>query len=219
MPEHQADALEIIGAPQSSFVRTVRVACEEKAVAYRLTPAMPHSAAVKAIHPLGKIPVMRCRGVELFESKAIVAFIDRTFPGARLFPEDPELLAKIEQWVSVANTEMFPAIRVYLQSYFFPGTPDEEPDRAAIERVLPQVLAHLDVFDGAITPSGHLVGDTFSYADMNLLPVLANLRDCSESREMLNGSKRLGKYFDRHNARPSLQATIPPPFGELRRNH
>src|SRR5882757_4182093 len=163
MPEHQADALEIIGAPQSSFVRTVRIACEEKAVAYRLTPAMPHSAAVKAIHPLGKIPVMRC--------------------------------------------------------CFFPSTPDGEPDRAAIERVLPQVLAHLDVFDGAITPSGHLVGDTFSYADMNLLPVLANLRDCSESRAMLDGSKRLGKYFDRHNARPSLQATIPPPFGELRRNH
>jgi len=34
--------LEIIGAPQSSFVRTVRIACEEKGVAYRLTPAMPH---------------------------------------------------------------------------------------------------------------------------------------------------------------------------------
>ena len=44
--------LEIIGAPQSSFVRTVRIACEEKGVAYRLTPAMPHSAAVLAVHPL-----------------------------------------------------------------------------------------------------------------------------------------------------------------------
>jgi glutathione S-transferase len=207
--------LEIIGAPQSTFARTVRIACEEKGVAYRLTPAMPHSAAVSAVHPLGKIPVMRCDSVELFESKAIATFVDRAFQGPRLFPEDPELLAKVEQWVSVANAEMFPTIRVYLQSYFFPRTSDGTPDRTAIERVLPQVLAHLQVFEQAITPSGHLVGDTFSYADMNLLPVLANLRECPETREMLDQSKYLGKYFDGHSDRASLQATLPPPFSEL----
>jgi glutathione S-transferase len=207
--------LEIIGAPQSTFVRTVRIACEEKGVAYRLTPAMPHSAAVSAVHPLGKIPVMRCGSVELFESKAIATFVDRAFQGPRLFPEDPELLAKVEQWVSVANAEMFPTIRVYLQSYFFPRTGDGTPDRAAIERVLPEVLAHLQVFEQAITPCGHLVGDTFSYADMNLLPVLANLRECPETRETLDQSKYLGKYFDGHNGRASLQATLPPPFSEL----
>ena len=62
---------------------------------------------------------------------------------------------------------------------------------------------------------GHLVGDTFSYADMNLLPVLANLRECPETREMLDQSKYLGKYFDGHSGRASLQATLPPPFSEL----
>src|SRR5260370_9957372 len=77
-----ADMLEIIGAPQSTFVRTVRIACEEKGVAYGLTPAMPHSAAVSAVHPLGKIPVMRCGSVELFESKAIATFVDRAFQGS-----------------------------------------------------------------------------------------------------------------------------------------
>jgi len=207
--------LEIIGVPQSTFVRTVRIACEEKGVAYRLTPAMPHSAAASAVHPLGKIPVMRCGSMELFESKAIATFVDRAFQGPRLFPEDPELLAKVEQWVSVANAEMFPTIRLYLQSHFFPRTGDGTPDRAAIERVLPRVLEHLQVFERAITPSGHLVGDTFSYADMNLLPVLANLRECPETREMLDQSKCLGKYFDGHSGRASLQATLPPPFSEL----
>jgi hypothetical protein len=39
--------------------------------------------------------------------------------------------------------------------------------------------------------------------------------ECPEAREMLDQSKYLGKYFDRHNGRASLQATLPPPFSEL----
>jgi hypothetical protein len=41
--------LEIIGAPQSIFVRAARMVCEEKGVAYRLTPARPHSPEVDCI--------------------------------------------------------------------------------------------------------------------------------------------------------------------------
>src|SRR5262249_41759655 len=45
--------IEIIGAPQSPFVRAARMACAEKGVAYRLTPAMPHTPEVDCIHPFG----------------------------------------------------------------------------------------------------------------------------------------------------------------------
>ena len=51
--------LEIIGFPQSTYVRVARMACEEKGVAYDLRPAPPHSPEVLAIHPFGKIPAMR----------------------------------------------------------------------------------------------------------------------------------------------------------------
>jgi glutathione S-transferase len=51
--------IEIIGAPQSNFVRVVRMACHEKGVGYDLVPARPHSPEVKAVSPVGKIPVMR----------------------------------------------------------------------------------------------------------------------------------------------------------------
>jgi glutathione S-transferase len=62
---------EIFRMPQSSFVRTVRISCEEKGVAYRLTPAMPHSPAVLAIHPLGKIPAMRCAAVRRITAQSL----------------------------------------------------------------------------------------------------------------------------------------------------
>ena len=37
--------VEIIGMPQSTFVRVVRMTCEEKGVPYDLKPAAPHSPA------------------------------------------------------------------------------------------------------------------------------------------------------------------------------
>lgn len=211
-----ASDIELIGAAQSTFVRTVRIACEEKRVAYRLTPAKPHSPEVNAIHPLGKIPTMRHGHFQLFESKAIVTYIDRAFPGPKLFPGDAVLGAQIEQWVSVANTAILPVLTAYLQSYFFPRTADGQPDRVAIEKVLPEVEAHIALLNKAVADTGHLAGISFTYADMNLLPILAYLHECPESGDMLAGAKELTRYFDRHSERASFKATVPPPFGALR---
>jgi glutathione S-transferase len=209
--------LEIIGVPQSNFVRTVRIVCEEKGVPYRLVPGRPHSPEVDAIHPLGKIPVMRHGEFSLCESKAIATYIDRAFAGPRLFPEDARRCAKIEQWVSLANTSIIPAINAYLMCYFFPRTADGQPDRALIEKALPDMRTHVGLCNRAVAGTGHLAGAEFSYADMNLLPVLAYLRECRESREALQDAKELGQYLDRHAERASFKATIPPPFSELRR--
>ncbi len=166
--------LEIIGVPQSNFVRTVRIACEEKRVPYRLTPGMPRSPEVNAIHPLGKIPVMRHGEFSLCESKAIATNIDRVFSGPRLFPDDPMRCAKIEQWVSIANTAMIPGMNAYLRCYFFPKGAGGEPDRAIIDKTFPEVRIQVGVCNRAVAQTGHLVGADFSYADMNLLPVLRN---------------------------------------------
>src|SRR5262249_22807713 len=57
--------LEIIGAPQSNFVCTTRIACMEKGVPYTLNPARPHTPEVDAVHPLGRIPAMRHGDVTL----------------------------------------------------------------------------------------------------------------------------------------------------------
>src|SRR6266705_500882 len=81
--------LEIIGMPQSTFVRVVRMTCEEKGVPYELTVARPHSPEINAVHPFGKVPGMRHGDIELCESKAIATYIDRTFDGTKVMPEDP----------------------------------------------------------------------------------------------------------------------------------
>jgi glutathione S-transferase len=69
--EESMSELQIIGAPQSNYVWVVRIACHEKGVPYTLVPVMPHTPEVDAIHPLGKIPVLRHGNVTLAESRAI----------------------------------------------------------------------------------------------------------------------------------------------------
>ena len=203
--------IELYGFPQSTYVRVARMACHEKGVDYDLHPVPPHSEEVNAVHPLGKIPVMRHGDIELCESKAIAGYIDRTFDGPPLIPEAPLDAARVEQWVSMVNTAMDRLlIRDYLFHYIFPKGPNDTPDRAAIDALLDDVGKHVGVLDAA-AEGGHLVGDSFTLADINTMPILFYINQMPEASEMIKRSKNLGDYYDRHAARESFKATVPPP--------
>jgi len=206
--------LEIIGALQSTFVRTTRMALEEKGVPYKLTPARPHSPEVDAIHPLGKVPVMRHGEFTLFESRAIIGYADRTFDGPKLIPDDPKRAAGIEQWVSAIGSGIFPMVLPYLRENFFPA--NGAPDRALIEQQLPAVRQAIGILDRA-TASGHLAGGAFTLADMYALPIVAYLRTPPESGDAMAEAKALTAYFAKHSQRASFKSTVPPSFDELRR--
>jgi len=79
---------EIIGSARSTYTRVVRMVCVEKAIEYTLTETALGAPELRAIHPLGRMPVLRHGGVEVFESKAIATYLDRSFAGRRVFPCD-----------------------------------------------------------------------------------------------------------------------------------
>ena len=204
--------LQIIGIPQSSYTWAIRMALAEKGVAYELLSAPPHSPEIDAIHPLGKVPAMRHGDVALFESKAIASYIDRVFPGPRLIPNDARGAAEVEQWVSHVNTAVDPClVRTYVLGYFFPQTADGAPDRAAIDAVLPAMQKHIDLLDKAVARTGYLAGDGFTFADINLMPILYYTQRFPEGGKMVGAAGHLSAYFARHAERPSFKATTPPP--------
>lgn len=209
-------AIEIFGAPQSVYVRATRLALEEKGVPYTLTPAPPHSPQILALNPFGKIPVMRHGAFELFESMAIIAYVDRSFTGPKAIPEDARLAARAVQWSSAINTNVFPALVGYMQAHSFPKGPDGKADRAVIDRFLPTVHEQIDILDRAVAPTGHLAGEIFTVADMYLMPMLAYLRNFPESGKAMVGAMNLSLYFETHAERASFRATAPPPLAELR---
>jgi glutathione S-transferase len=208
MPE-----LQIIGAPQSNYVWVVRIACAEKGVPYTLVPAMPHAPEVAEIHPFGKIPVMRHGDLTLCESRAICFYVDHAFAGPPLAPRDGVQGAQTEQWISLVNTTIDPLLmRQYLLGYFFPGTSDGKPNRAVIDAALPKMEHHFSVLDRAVAKTGHLVGESLTLADTNLLPILFYMDKLPEGRSMLQRATELDAYYRRHMARASVKETTPPPM-------
>jgi glutathione S-transferase len=205
--------LQIIGPAFSSYVWAVRMVCAEKDVAYDLVPAGLQSPEVLAIHPFGKVPVMRHGDMTLFESKAIATYIDKTFPGPKVIPEEARAAAEVEQWVSSVNTTIDPClIRAYAIHYRRALVTGGEPDRAAIDAALPTMQRQIAVLDKAVAGTGYLAGDRFTLADINLMPVLYYAQLCPEGGEMLRAASYLTAYFARHAERPSYQATLPPPL-------
>jgi len=203
--------LEIIGVPQSNYVWAVRMACEEKGVPYALNPIRPHTPDVAAVHPFGKVPVMRHGDVTLCESKAIVTYIDRVFEGPKVIPEEPKAAARVEQWVSLGNVEFDKLmIRQYVVGYAFPKEPGK-PDMVAIKAAAEKMKAQVEVLERAVAPTGYLAGDSFTFADINILPMLFYVNRFEEGKALLAGAPNLSAYMARHFERPSFKKSAPPP--------
>lgn len=202
---------EILGSLRSSYTRVVCMVCEEKGVDYVLTETMLGAPELRHIHPFGKMPVLRHGNLELCESKAIATYIDRSFSGPQLIPGDSQLAGLTEQWVSLVNTVMdVTLIRTYLLAYAAPRTTDGKPDQKIIDAVTPAVRLQLGILDEAVAETGYLVGDQFTLADINLLPILYYVRQLPEGAVALGPATHLGRYYDRHAARPSFERTTPP---------
>lgn len=201
----------LFGIPVSTYVCAVRMVCEEKSIPYELIDVSPHSPEALAIHPFGKVPVMRHGDVALCESRAIAAYLDRVFPRPPLMPSEPLAAAQAEQWISLVNSVIDRTmIREYVLGYIFPKGLDGKPDREAIGTAVTAINGQVEVLDKAVSKTGYLVGDKFTFADINLMPILASVREFPEGKKAVDSAKNLIAYYNRHSARPSFQKAMPP---------
>ena len=199
--------LEIIGFPRSNFVRAVRMVAEEKGVAYELAAETPHSDAVKAINPTGKIPAMRHDGLEISESLAIAAYIDDAFDGPKLAPEDPKGAAKVNQWTAFVATEVDQLLmRNYVVEYAFHKDADGNVVRSKIDKAIKRFPKMFGMIEASLA-DGYLGGDSFTMADCFLAPILNAASNFPEGKAAIEASTAISAYMAKMNERPSFQAT------------
>ena len=74
---------------------------------------------------------------------------------------------------------------------------------------MPQVEKEIALLDGAVGKGGFLAGDSFTLADINVMPILAYLRNFPESAAAITAAKSVSAYYDRLAVRPSFQNTVP----------
>ncbi len=198
--------IKIYGVPPSSFTRTVRLACHEKGIDYELVPMFP--GQMGALNPFQKIPAIAHGDMTLYESTAILRYLDRTFPGPRLWPEDPRQAAQCDQWVSAVNDSLVNSALRYLANHFgFLPVPQEMADKylAKAREVVP-------VFDRRLGQGRYLVGESVTAADLFLAPIVFNFPAIPGLKELGEASPNLTRWMRDMSARPSMQATVPEPI-------
>jgi glutathione S-transferase len=211
-PKPSTAAPTILGDHRSSYVRSARMAFEEKGIAYTLEPHRPQSPEILALNPFGKMPTFRCGELALYETSAIMRHLDETLPGPALMPADSIERAKAEQWISVLNCYGYPAmVRNFVLQYAFPRGPDGKPDRATIDAALPEIRKVLAPLDRAIGPRDHLVGDSLTLADILLTPMIVSVKAMPEGKDLLAEAPNLRRATETLAQRPSYLAATQPP--------
>ncbi|GAA4888898.1 glutathione S-transferase family protein [Ferrimonas pelagia] len=98
--------LIIHGDLRSTRTRAVAMCCEEKGLAYRLEPVEYGSPAHLQQNPFGLIPVLQHAGEYLFETAAILYYVNDVAPGPELLPDEPRERALAMQWCSAALSQL-----------------------------------------------------------------------------------------------------------------
>ena len=128
---------------------------------------------MKALHPLGKAPVIRDGEVVLAESGAIVDYIVHRHAGGRLAvpPEAPEFAGYL-YWLHFAEGSLMSLMLIALVLSRVPEAKDS-PVKARITNRMTQMLAFVD---GELTGRSYFVGDAFTAADVMMLFPFTTMR-------------------------------------------
>lgn len=205
----------IYGPAYSTYARTARLAFIEKGVEYRLEPVDMFTGQHKADahagrHPFGKVPTLEHDGFSLYETSAIVRYIDRAFPGASLQPADVRQLARMDQLMAILDSYAYGAIvgQLAWQRLVVPMT-GGSADEAVVQASLPRIRLSLSEFERLAEGGPYLVGNKVSLADLALGPVFWYLAATPESRDLLASTPKLASWWTGFNARSSMKETEP----------
>ena len=206
----------IHGIPGSPFVRAVQIAMEEKGAPWRihaLQPGETKGDAHLARHPWGRMPAVEHDGFSLYETQAIVRYIDQVFPGTPLQPTDAKSAARMNQVIGINDWYLFPkAVAVIgFQRIVGPALMGLTTDEAVVAAAVPDAERSVRALDGILGQNEFLAGSSFSLAEVMLGPQMDFLGATPEGETLLKGT-RLGAWLERMRARPSFVATLPPPM-------
>lgn len=117
---------------------------------------------LKAIHPLGKSPLLEADGHVIQESGAIVQYLIDTHGQGRFQPSVADALRHLQFMHFAEGSAMTP---ILLQLYT-----SRLGDAAAplAPRITEQLASHFAYLEGELRPSGHFVGDDWTGADVML---------------------------------------------------
>ncbi len=195
-------------------VRSVQIMLEEKQAPYRIDPVAPgtlKSAEHLARHPFGRVPAIGHGAFRLYETQAILRYLDAAFPDPPMQSADPATIGRMNQIIGINDWYLFQKVGavIVFNRIVGPRLMGITPDEAAIEAAMPigrTCIAELERFLGG---QAFLAGNCLTLADLMVAPQLDFLHATAEGQALLAGT-RLAGWLGRMNQRVSMQRTRRP---------
>lgn len=204
--------VKLYGMSGSPNVRGAMLGLIEKGVDFELVTLMPPTWKMPehlARNPFGRVPVLDHDSFVLYETQAILRYVDEAFPGPTLQPADAHEAARMNQIIGMIDCYLFQSWsgdigfeRLIAPTFF--GRPS---NIEKVEAAVPMARSCAEALEGLIA-APYLTGDTLSLADLRLMPHFDWLRLTPEGETILIGKSKLAQWFQHVYERPSAKAIL-----------
>nr|WP_319382783.1 glutathione S-transferase family protein [uncultured Roseibium sp.] len=209
--------IELFGADYSVYVRSVRLALEEKGVNCTLSPIdvfAPEGVSEDylSLNPFGKIPTFRHGDFVLFESGAILRYVDEAFDGPPLQPAGTRERAVMNQILSILDAYAYRTCvwEIYVERVA--KTRDgATADEVRISSALGEARKVVGTLETLIAGEPFMLGSDVCLADCHAAPMLHLFAQAEEGAMLLKRAPKLSRWLDQMRARRSFQKTAPHP--------
>ena len=204
----------VYGPAGSTYVWSVRLALAEKGVAHELVEVgfgahreEPHLSR----HPFGKVPAFEHDGFMLYETQAILRYIDEGFMTSPLQPTDLHQFSRMNQIIGIVDAYAHPSIgmRILFNRMLAPRL-GMAADEAAVQAALPQARLCLSEVARLMGSEPYLAGDRISLADLAVIPLFHYFNRLPEGEAAFADNPTLMPWMRRMEERQSFQVTKPP---------
>jgi glutathione S-transferase len=152
----------------------------------------------KAISPLGKVPLLRVDDRIIFESAAILEYLEDTI-APPLHPSDPLQRAEHRAWIEYSSTMLNNIAALY-----------NAPDEAAFDAATTLLATRFQWLEQRVAANAWFDGAAFSLVDAAFAPVFRyfDAFDAIGVTGMLERARKVGRWRAALAARPSVQSAV-----------
>ena len=190
-----------------AYSRRVRIALIEKGIDFEpieidMSAREHRSPKYLARTPYGRVPTIEENGLVLYESSAILQYLEATRPLPALVPTDVRGRALVDMHLRLCDGQLSRPVGAIIFPKRF--MPPEKWDRPAMGLAKTEIEKHFAIVEETLGSRQYLVGETFTLADIAYLPFLHFLPLME-----ISPGPRIAGWRLRLMARPSAQATVP----------
>jgi glutathione S-transferase len=195
--------------PGSPFGRAVMATLEEKGAPFRLGRLAFKSPEHLALHPFGRIPIFEHDGFRLYETQAILRYLDRILPTPALTPTDPKHAARMDQVMNINDWYLFQGVGnvIIFHRVVGPRVMGTTPDEDAIRAAMPKAHVVFEELARLLAQQPYFAGEAISLADLMIAPAMEFFAQTPEWSALGAPHANLVAWLARMQARPSMKAT------------